>query len=251
MPDPNASLFAGWNNPLEKLRSKWHEVPAGDGRVKTTELLDCSDRELLDFWLRTRASATTGPAFDVRGWYHCLYAPVLKGKKLMDVGSGLGIDGITFAENGADITFVDIVESNLDLIKRLCKSLNLVNVHFHYMADFNSLEKLPADYDVIWCQGSMINLPFEIACQETQALLEHLPIGGRWIELAYPKERWVKEGRMPFDKWGEKTEGWAPWVEWYDKSKFSERFAPARFNTLLHFNFYNDDFNWFDVIRTQ
>ena len=240
-----------WNKPLELLRNKWTEVPAGNTRVRTTDLGSVSDRDLLDFWNKTRIDSTTGTAFDVRGWYHLLYIDILKSKSVMDVGSGFGIDGITFAQNGANVTFVDIVESNLDILRRICSLLDIKNVQFHYLESFDSLVKLPDNFDVIWCQGSIINLPFEIACIETKELLRHLPIGGRWIELAYPKERWVKEGKMSFDKWGEKTEGWAPWVEWYDYEKFVKRFEPAKFNTLLHFNFHNDDFNWFDVIRTR
>jgi hypothetical protein len=37
--------------------------------------------------------------------------------------------------------------------------------------------------------------------------LRHLPVGGRWIELGYPKARWEREGRMIETEWGSKTEG--------------------------------------------
>ncbi len=40
--------------------------------------------------------------------------------------------------------------------------------------------------------------------------LKHWPVGGRWIELAYPKSRWVRDGKMPFDRLGKKTDGGAP-----------------------------------------
>ena len=95
----------------------------------------------------------------------------------------------------------------------------------------------------------MINLPYKIAAEESKSLLEHLPIGGRWIELAYPKERWVAEGKLPFEKWGSKTDGGAPWIEWYDLEKLLDRLSPSLFNVILNFNFHNDDFNWFDLVR--
>ena len=207
-----------WSNPLEKLRGKWSEVPAGDGRVRTTDLHNYSDGELMDFWNLTRMNDTTGNSFNVRGWYHCLYNTAFRHKKLMDVGSGLGIDGITFAQCGSEVTFVDIVESNLELLRRICALFKLENVKFHYLKDFDTLGSLSYDYDVIWCQGSMINLPYKIAAEESKSLLEHLPIGGRWIELAYPKERWVAEGKLPFEKWGSKTDGGAPWIEWVPRA---------------------------------
>jgi phospholipid N-methyltransferase len=233
------------------LRQKWHEVPAGDTRVTTSQLLLLSDVKLLEKWYQIRTNATSGPSFDVRGWYHLLYCDVFNGKKIMDVGSGLGIDGITFAEHGASVTFVDIVESNLEVLKRICRLRNIKNVRFCYLETLDSLSDLPRDYDVIWCQGSLINAPFEITREETLELLSHLPIGGRWIELAYPEIRWVREGKLPFNQWGDKTDGGAPWIEWYDLSKLKKLLSPAEFDVVLSFNFHNDDFNWFDLVRTK
>lgn len=238
-------------DPFTTLREKWSEVPAGQERISTQYLLDFSEDKLLEKWQAIHSQATIGPAFNVRGWYHLLYKDILLGKKVMDVGSGLGIDGITFAQHGARMTFVDIVESNLTLIKRICRILNLTQVDFCYMEDISSLTTLPNDYDVIWCQGSLLNAPFEIIHAEAKEILKHLPVGGRWIELTYPKERWVREGKIPFEQWGKKTDGGAPWVEWYDLNKLMDRLSPAEFDVILHFNFHNNDFNWFDLIRKQ
>jgi SAM-dependent methyltransferase len=236
---------------FDRLRQKWSQVPAVNNRINTNELLGLADGELLELWSEARRQDTTGERFSVRGWYHLLYTDVLRDKKVMDVGSGLGIDGITFAQHGARITFVDIVEPSLIVLQRLCKLLGLSNVDFCYMEDIGSLSALTTDYDVIWCQGSLINAPFEIICAEAQELLRHLPVGGRWIELAYPKARWEREGRLPFERWGEKTDGEAPWIEWYDLDKVLAMLSPAKFDVVLHFNFHNDDFNWFDLVRKQ
>jgi SAM-dependent methyltransferase len=240
-----------WNQPFETLRLKWHEVPgAGSERLTTKQLIDMPDKELLDLWLRTVSNDTTGAKFEVRGWYHLLYKDVLSGKKVMDVGSGFGIDGITFAQNGARMTFVDIVESNLKVLERLCRILGLTEVNFCYMKDLSSLSALPNDYDVIWCQGSLINTPFDITRNEVQELLKHLPVGGRWVELAYPKTRWKREGKKPFEKWGDITDGaGTPWIEWYDLPKLKSLFDPAQFDVVLYQEFHNSDFNWFDLIR--
>ena len=240
-----------WDKPFNLLRKKWHEVPAGDDRLTTSQLLLLSDKELLDTWSQIRVKCHIGASFNVRGWYHLLYCDVFKGKKVMDVGSGLGIDGITFAEHGASVTFVDIVQSNLEVLKRMCHLKGINNVRFCYLETFNSLKDLHRDYEAIWCQGSLINAPYEIIREEAQELLSHLPIGGRWIELAYPEIRWVREGKMSFDHWGEKTDGGAPWIEWYDLVKLRKRLSPAEFDVVLYFNFHNDDFNWFDLVRIK
>ncbi len=250
---PPTKLNGDWKTqPFEILRKKWGEVPGGLlTRRKTSELLHLTDSELLQTWRRSLDETRQGPdGFATRGWYHALYKDVLRGKKVVDVGSGLGFDGITFAQAGAQMTFVDIVESNLELLQRLCKLMGVTNARFHYMQDTASLPALPDDYDVIWCQGSLINAPFELVRQEIQELLKHLKIGGRWIELAYPKERWEREGSLPFEKWGEKTDGpGTPYMEWYDLEKLQAALAPAEFEVVLYFNFFNNDFNWFDLIR--
>jgi SAM-dependent methyltransferase len=246
----NQMPLVSWNQPFEVLRKKWHEVPAANSRVTTRELEVMSDKELLDLWLSIRSDATTGAKYNVRGWYHTLYCDIFKGKRVMDVGSGLGIDGITFAQHGARMTFIDILESNLAVLNRLCKLLGLSEVDFCYLKDLSSLSTLPTNYDVIWCQGSLINAPIEIIRAETQELLKHLPVGGRWIELAYPKIRWEREGKLPFEKWGGHTDGeGTPWVEWYDLSKIQAILEPAQFDVILNLEFHNSDFNWFDLIR--
>jgi SAM-dependent methyltransferase len=245
------SPFSG--DPFTVLRQKWSEVPAGlSDRRRTGELASLSDEELHALWLRIHEEATTGAGFPVRGWYQALYRDVFRGKRILDVGSGLGIDGLTFARHGACVTFVDIVYSNLSLLRRLCRIFGLDHVGFHYLDGLSSLEALPHDFDVIWCQGSMINAPFSFSQHEAEALLRHLPAGGRWVELAYPRERWEREGCLAFDQWGAITDGvGTPWMEWYDLERLRARLQPVEFDVILHFNFHHDDFNWFDLIRRK
>jgi 2-polyprenyl-3-methyl-5-hydroxy-6-metoxy-1,4-benzoquinol methylase len=240
----------GGSRVFKILRKKWVEVPFGElGRRNTSDLLTLSDDRLRSVWEEALRDASAGGAYSVRGWYHDLYADVLRYKNVLDVGSGLGFDGITFARCGAKLTFLDIVESNLEVVARLCRLFD-VEARFVYESDLSSLHQLTGEFDVIWCQGSMMYTPFDFARIEAAALLEHLPPGGRWVELAYPPERWEREGRLPFATWGEQTDGvGTPWLEWYDLDRLLRRLQPARFDVILSFNFHNDDFNWFDLVR--
>ena len=233
---------------LVDLRAKWHEIPAGIlGRASSTEVLKIADHELLDRWQSVHDEYTTGPGFAQRGWYHELYMGQVAGKKVLDVGSGFGVDGITMARQGAEVHFVDIVESNLAVLARLCQLMGLNKVHFHHLRELASLRALPGGFDLIWAQGSLINLPVDLARLECGILLSHLKTGGRWVELCYPRERWERDGRMAPEDWGERTDGGAPWMEWYDLDKLLARLAPTRFEVVLAFNFCQDDFNWFDL----
>lgn len=164
---------------------------------------------------------------------------------VLDVGSGMGFDALEFARAGSTVICCDIVESNLEVIRRMAR-LEQLPVQTRFLAQMSSIDALP-EVDAIWCQGSMINAPFEVAAEESRRLLAKLRPGGRWIELGYPRERWVREGRMPGWLWGDRTDGGAPWMEWYDLPKLLRRLEPFPFDVVLAFNFHDDDFNWFDL----
>ena len=236
---------------FELLRKKWSTVPAGlAGRRSSKDLVSLADDELERLWSGVHAEATTGEGFAVRGWYQTLYRDVLRGRSVLEIGSGMGIDGIEFARSGACLTFVDIVESNLEVLERLCRIFGVRDARYVYLENLTSLDALPSDFDVVFAQGSLINAPFDFAQNECAAILRHLKPGGRWIELAYPKERWVRDGQPRFSVWGTMTDGeGTPWMEWYDLPRLLKRLAPVQFAPVLALNFHNDDFNWFDLVR--
>jgi SAM-dependent methyltransferase len=239
-----------WERPYETLRKRWNAVPTTrTGIQSTASLLELPDQALLAEWEKARQDITTGPEFAHRGWYHALYADGMRGKKVMDVGSGFGVDSITFAQHGARLTFVDLVETNLKVLQRLCKIMSLSEVRFVLFEDLNSLKPLDTDYDVIMAMGSLHNAPDPVMKPEYQVLLGHLKVGGRWLQLAYPRSRWIREGRSPFSKWGEITDGpGTPWCEPYELEKLLQMFAPAKFDVVLYQEFHNGDFNWFDLL---
>jgi 2-polyprenyl-3-methyl-5-hydroxy-6-metoxy-1,4-benzoquinol methylase len=153
-------------------------------------LLSLSDDALLTEWKRRAPTTLRVQDF---GWYHALYADGMRGKKILDLGSGFGIDSITLAQHGASLTFVDLVEENLAVLKRLCGILNLRDVRFHVLHEIDSLAPLDPNYDVIMAIGSLHHAPPSVIGPECAELLRHLKIGGRWLQLAYPKCRWNSE----------------------------------------------------------
>lgn len=248
--EPSEGNSPSWQLPYETLRKKWVEVPTMHevGR-RTTELLKLSNDALLAEWEEAREDITTGPEFAHRGWYHALYADGMRGKKVMDIGSGFAVDSITFAQHGARLTFVDLVESNLKVLERLCNIMGLKDVQFVLFKDLDSLKPLDTDYDVIMAMGSLHNAPEHVMKLEYQELIRHLKVGGRWLQLAYPKTRWARDGRPRFRHWGIVTDGvGTPWCEPYDLEKLLGMFAPAKFDVVLYQEFHNHDFNWFDLL---
>jgi len=79
--------------------------------------------------------------------------------------------------------------------------------------------------------------------------LRHLKVGGRWLQLAYPKVRWIEHRRPPFRTWGEATDGaGTPWAEWYDVPKLLKMLEPGKFDVVLYREFHGNQLNWFDLL---
>src|SRR5579871_3352179 len=93
---------------LAEYREKWREAPRGsdmDGRIFSTDLLAKSDADLLAAWEAMAARRYAGEI----GWLGPLYAEHFRGRQVLELGSGLGFDGLRFAGQGASWTFADIV----------------------------------------------------------------------------------------------------------------------------------------------
>lgn len=243
--DPTAP--SDWDTYAQLLRTKWHEVPSSERRHSSVEWLALSDSALKAAWTTRR----TAEDFSSREWYRTLYSPIFREKTILDLGCGLGFDTLTFAERGARVVCADIVESNVQLVQRVAGLLGVENIDFRYVDTLASLDRIPAAVDAIWCAGSFHHAPKAVLRQEVQVLLPHLPVGGRWIQLAYPRLRWERDGKLPFSTWGDRTDGSAPWAEWYDLTKLRALLAPASFDTILNFEFHDNDFVWFDLVRRR
>lgn len=232
---------------IERLRNKWRQVPFGNTRTNSTRLLKLNDAELLEQWRKGFSQS-----YNIREWFYRKYEGELAGKKVLDVGCGLGYDGIYFASQGANITFADIVPENIRVVRRLC-NLKDIRAYYYYLGGDNlaeSIEALGKDYDFIMAMGSLHCAPQRIIGPEIRELVKHLKVGGRWLQLAYPKSRWEREGRLPFWLWGRRTDGIrTQWMEWYDPDKLLKLLGDG-FELVFYKEWYNNEFNWFDFRKT-
>lgn len=248
---PMTTVTKSLNEFLESLRVKWKEIPTStQQRALSTDILELNDEDFLQTWNEWYTNNCAGESgYSTRGWYHDLYRPLAnEGGAWLEVGSGMGYDGTYFASQGAHVTFVDIVESNLNIVERICKLRNLSNVEFVHMRELSDLNSLKI-FDCVLVVGSLINAPYEFMCEERRLLADHLRTGGRWLELGYPQERWKNEGSLPFTEWGDRTDGGAPWIEWYDLEKLTRSLEPHQFDMILAHNYHDDEFNWFDLLK--
>jgi len=84
-----------------------------------------------------------------------------KGKKVLEIGCGIGTDTINFARYGADITAVDISDVSLDLARKRSKIFNLEEKITFYKANAENLsEVVPIEaYDLVYSFGVIHHTP--------------------------------------------------------------------------------------------
>ena len=87
--------------------------------------------------------------------------PRWQGKKVLEIGCGIGTDTINFARNGAFVTAVELSEASLQLAKRRAEVYGLQNqIRFHFgdaerLSDFVPVEP----YDLVYSFGVIHHTP--------------------------------------------------------------------------------------------
>ena len=162
---------------------KTNNTTAHDERIQ-------NEREFHDVW----ANSEDAEKIDVRGSNEVCTAPEMryitkrlgniKGKRLLDVGCGLGEASVYFAMLGADVTSSDLSQGMLDVTTRLALA-NGASVKQH-IASAEDMQLPPeAKFDVIYSG----NLLHHVDIEETISRIKpHLAEGGMfvtWDPLAY------------------------------------------------------------------
>ena len=114
---------------LPKMAEKWREVPGGSDhhpRQFSEQLLQGSDAELSAAWSRQYEEAS-----GLRGWYWKLYGEILRGKRVLEIGSGMGFDAVHLASQGAAMTCCDIAPANLEIVRRVARARGLAIETLH------------------------------------------------------------------------------------------------------------------------
>ncbi|HCU80823.1 MAG TPA: class I SAM-dependent methyltransferase [Chloroflexi bacterium] len=84
-----------------------------------------------------------------------------KGKKVLEIGCGIGTDTINFARAGATVTAVDLSSKSLALATERSKIYNLFDQITFIKADVESLSKYvePEPYDLVYSFGVLHHTP--------------------------------------------------------------------------------------------
>ena len=118
----------------------------------------------------SRAEVGTRQYFDEVEWRKYFVEPHIpgfaqfdrwRGKKVLEIGCGIGTDTINFARAGATVTAVDLSSASLDLARQRAKVYDLEHKITFYQADAEQLsEVVPAEqYDLVYSFGVIHHTP--------------------------------------------------------------------------------------------
>lgn len=87
--------------------------------------------------------------------------PRWNGKKVLEIGCGIGTDTINFARNGAQVTAVDVSEKSIGLAKKRAEVYGVQDAIRFYCGNAEELSKLipPEKYDLIYSFGVIHHTP--------------------------------------------------------------------------------------------
>jgi SAM-dependent methyltransferase len=160
----------------ERVRSFWEDEPCGsvhsDAPEGTREFFDEIERH------RYRVEPDIIPFADFEG---------AKGKRVLEIGVGLGTDFIRFARAGAVATGVDLTQHGVDLVQ---KRLELEGLEAEVkVADAESLPFDDATFDRVYSWGVLHHTPdTEKAVREAVRVLRP---GGEAFVMLYSRHSWV------------------------------------------------------------
>lgn len=114
--------------------------------------------------------------------------PRWKGKKVLEVGCGLGTDGANFARAGADYAGIELSQASLDLAKKRFEVFGLKGSFHNLNAEILASELPHTNYDLVYSFGVIHHTP------NPQAVLHQIrkvikPDGELRIML-YAKDSW-------------------------------------------------------------
>ena len=194
-------------------KSRWTKLPGGRDRVRIEALLNYPDwllklryRWFARFWEKER------------GWEYEKYSAAFKGRDVLEIGSGLGYDGIKYSVSATSYTYAELNPIQLDFLKRITALYSRTNIGFEFMQD-PTAHVFPKQYSGFYAHGVLHHVPFALAKQEFENIDKYLAPGAYCVFLMYPKERWVAAGRPDFSVFGDSTDGGCPWTEYYDLEK--------------------------------
>jgi len=173
--------------PEEELNKKFHAVPI-------SQVKEYWDRRPCNLF-HSRSEVGTRQYFDEvekRKYFVEPHIPGFaefhkwRGKRVLEVGCGLGTESINFARAGAHLTCIDLSEKSLELAKKRFEVYGLSAEFYNTNAEqLSSFLPEGSKFDLIWSFGVIHHTPYPEACVEQFKKL--LNPGGEIRIMVYSK----------------------------------------------------------------
>jgi 2-polyprenyl-3-methyl-5-hydroxy-6-metoxy-1,4-benzoquinol methylase len=117
--------------------------------------------------------------------------PKWAGKRVLEIGCGIGTDTINFARNGAEVTAVDLSPRSLELARQraelfgLERRIRFVEANAERLADFVE----PGAYDLVYSFGVIHHSPHPAAILE-HVRRHYIAPGGTLKVMVYHRRSW-------------------------------------------------------------
>jgi 2-polyprenyl-3-methyl-5-hydroxy-6-metoxy-1,4-benzoquinol methylase len=116
--------------------------------------------------------------------------PRWEGKRVLEVGCGIGTDTISFAEAGANVTAVDLSDASLKVARQRAEVYGLADrIRFHHANAERLSDAIPVEpYDLVYSFGVLHHTPDPDAAFEQ--VRQYLAPGGTLKVMLYHRHCW-------------------------------------------------------------
>ena len=128
----------------------------------------------------------------------------LKGSSILEIGCGTGCSTVALAEQGAEVTAVDVDENSLTVANDRCRAYDL-NVNFaHANATEVHHQFSGRRFDYIIFYAALEHMTMAERLSAMSSTWQMLPAGGLWCVIDTPNRLWYYDAHtslLPFHMW--------------------------------------------------
>jgi SAM-dependent methyltransferase len=164
----------------------WRHLPSGLGKHDTLQMAELNPNDLARHWdAAFRARVYTYPEEEQ---FLRIMTTRFAGRRVTSVGSGLGFQELVYAKHGAHVRCIDVVHSNLTVVRRVAQ-LKGLEVETLLVNDLNNpVYGQPNSQDVVLFYGSLMTMPTPLQARATNEAFRLLKERGAVIFMLYTWE---------------------------------------------------------------
>jgi SAM-dependent methyltransferase len=221
-------------------REAWSSPPVDDvGYLPASELLAMPDKEFKRVMDRMWHARYGGWRNHEGRWVEMfgMHAGGVTGKRVLDYGCGVGMEGAQYANLGNEVWLADIVPDNVKVAERLLGCYGKEPAGIFQIRGEQNLDEWsePGVFDIVHCVGVLHHIPEPVPVVE--AMHGWLADGGRLHLMVYSDYAWrIATGMGPnrnirveesifFETFWQHWDPLGGYADWYDEERLAERFG--------------------------